>query len=303
MELIKKFVANAKTKQVNIDSIVIEQNGKTEEYVVNDIKLHELRSCGKVLIAMAYGIAIKDKMQCKNGEILSLETKVYETLKQLSNNIPEQAKEWTIRTLLTHQTGYDKMYLNESYIENLDKFKLLDVIFGIPLKYAPNTHYTYSNVEPYLLSVFFKENFGIQINDYINEKILKPIGVRNYIWERFGNYCAGATASYFNYKDFHKIGELLLYYGKYKDKQVIPETWIKEMVKPQVHCPDYYKPERVLPKLDAGYFTFISRDGIVFRDGSNGQYIICDYKNNRLITIMSSQKDMSLVTECLRDLI
>ena len=75
------------------------------------------------------------------------------------------------------------------------------------------------------------------------------------------------------------------------------------MVKPQVHCPDYYKPERLLPKLDAGYFTFISRDGIVFRDGSNGQYIICDYKNNRLITIMSSQKDMSLVTECLRNLI
>ena len=303
MELIKKFIANAKLKQVAIDSIVVEENGKMEKCVINKINLHELRSCGKVLIAMAYGIAIENKIQCKNGENLTLDTKVYTTLKQVANNIPEQAKEWTIRTLLTHQTGYDKMYLNESHVENLDKFKLLDVVFNIPLKYAPNVHYTYSNVEPYLLSVFFTENFGIQIDDYINEKILKPIGVKNYKWEKFGNYCAGATASYVNYKDFHKIGELLLNYGKYNSKQIVPENWVREMVKPQVHCPDYYKPERLLPKLDAGYFTFISRDGIVFRDGSNGQYIICDYKNNRLITIMSSQENMSLVTECLRNLI
>lgn len=92
-------------------------------------------------------------------------------------------------------------------------------------------------------------------------------------------------------------------FGKYNGKQIVPKQWVKEMTKPQVACPDYYKPERVLPKLNAGYFTWISRDNIVFRDGSDGQYIICDYKNNRLITIMSSQQDMSLVTECLRDLI
>ena len=92
-------------------------------------------------------------------------------------------------------------------------------------------------------------------------------------------------------------------FGKYEGKQIVPEAWIKEMVNPQIHCLDYYKPERVLPKLSAGYHTWISRDNILFRDGSNGQYIICDYKNNRLITILSLQKDMSLATECLRGLI
>ena len=228
MELIKKFVANAKANNVNIDSIVVEENDKVEECVLRDIELHELRSCGKMLIAMAYGIAIKEKLQCKNGEILSLDTKVYKTLKQVASNIPNQAKQWTIRTLLTHQTGYDKMYLNESHVENLDKFKLLNVIFDIPLKYAPNTHYTYSNVEPYLLSVFFKENFGVQIDDYINKKILKPLGVKNYRWEKFGNYCAAATASYFNYKDFHKMGEMVRGAKKYflqpfVDRETVPD--------------------------------------------------------------------------------
>ena len=195
------------------------------------------------------------------------------------------------------------MMFNKSHVETLDKFHLLDVLFSTPIKHKTGTHFTYSNVEPYLLSVFFKENFGQNISDFINERILKPLNVKHFVWENFGNYCAAATASYFNYKDFHKFGELLMNYGKYNGKQIVPEWWVKEMTKPQVACPDYYKPERVLPKLNAGYFTWISRDNIVFRDGSDGQYIICDYKNNRLITIMSSQKDMSLVTECLRGLI
>ena len=166
MELIKSFIANAKNKQVNIDSIVVEQNGITEEFVINDIELHELRSCGKVLIAMAYGIAMNDKMKCKNGEILSLDTKVYDTLKCLTNvKIPEQVKEWTIRTLLTHSTGYDNMLFNESHVATLDKYRLLDILFDTPIKYPTDTHFTYSNVEPYLLSIFFKE---IMITDEIN---------------------------------------------------------------------------------------------------------------------------------------
>ena len=303
MELIEKFVENAKQKNVNIDSIVVEQNGAVEEHVLNNVKLHELRSCGKVLVAMAYGIAMEEKLVCKNGGLLSLNTEVYSTLKPLANNIPEQAKEWTIKTLLTHQTGYGKMYLNESHVENLDKFKLLDILFDIPLTYKPNTHFVYSNVEPYLLSVFFKENFGIDIADYIKQKILVPIGIKKFVWEKFGNYCAGATASYFNYKDFHKIGKLLFNGVGYNQQQIVPKHWIEEMISPQVHCPDYYKAERLLPKMDAGYFTWISRDGIVLRDGSEGQYIICDFKNDRLITIMSTQKDMSQVTECLRGLL
>lgn len=67
MKLIDKFIDNAKKLNVCIDSIVVEQNGTVEERVVNKIDLHQLRSCGKILIAMAYGIAINDRMKCKVG--------------------------------------------------------------------------------------------------------------------------------------------------------------------------------------------------------------------------------------------
>lgn len=301
-KLIKNFVQNARDKNVAVDSIVVEENGVVEEKVLNKTGLHQIRSCSKLLVCFAYGIAIDEKFVCKDGKVLTLQSKVYDTFAKISNP-PEQVKEWTIRTLLTHSTGYEKMLFNEKHIANLNKFHLLDTLFATPIKYKTDTHFTYSNVEPYLLSVFFKENFGQNISDFINDRILKPMKINRFIWEDFGDYCAGATGSFFDYKDFHKFGELLLNFGNFNGKQIVPKWWVEEMIKPQVECSDYYKPERVLPKLHAGYFTWVSRDGIVFRDGSDGQYIICDYKNNRLLTIMSSQLDMYMVSESLRGLI
>ncbi|MDE6583387.1 MAG: hypothetical protein K2K31_01890 [Clostridia bacterium] len=65
MELIDRFIDNAKKLNVNVDSIVVEQNGEIEERVINNVELHQLRSCGKILIAMAYGVAMNDQMKCK----------------------------------------------------------------------------------------------------------------------------------------------------------------------------------------------------------------------------------------------
>ena len=303
--MIKTFLSKAKQLNVNVDSIYLEQNGVIEKEVINDIEFHELRSCSKLLVAFAYGIALSEKFKCKySDEYLSLNTKIYPTLSTIYKGyIPEQVKEWTIRTLLTHSTGYEKMMFNEKHIETLGNTDLLAVLFSTDIMYKTGEHFTYSNVEPYLLSIFFKENFGQNISDFVNDRIFKPLDIHAFKWLNFGNYCAGATGLQLSHDSFHKLGQLLMNNGKYNNVQIIPRDWIQQMISKQVDCPDYYKPDRVLPKFGAGYHTWLSRDNIVFRDGSNGQYIICDYNNKRLITILSSQKDMSLVTECLRDLI
>ena len=109
----------SKNLSLNIDSIFVEKNGNLETKYYNEDKLHELRSCAKLLTAMAVGIAIDKKM-------LSLDTKVYPLIKNVCNitNIKniDKIKEWTIKSLLTHQTGYDKQMFSEKYlldIENL----------------------------------------------------------------------------------------------------------------------------------------------------------------------------------------
>ena len=298
-----KYIENIKQQNVAVDSVFVSENGKQKNCVLNSVELHQLRSCSKIFVAMAYGIAMHEKLVCKNGEVLSLDTKVFSTFEKLVNNIPEYVKDWTIRTLLTHSTGYEKMMLNEKHIQSLEGTNYLQHLFDLPIKYKPNTHFVYSNVEPYLLSVFFQENFGKNLSEFVNEKIFLPMGINKYSWKNLGEYCAGATGLELSHDDFHKLAQMFFDDGEFNKKQIVPQNWILEMKNTQFDCQDYYKKERFVPKISAGYFVWQSRDGIVFRDGADGQYIICDKKNNLLITIMSTEKDMAKVTECLRGII
>ena len=129
------------------------------------------------------------------------------------------------------------------------------------------------------------------------------------IKQRALNYCKQTLSPHqmeyhsLKHSDFHKIGQLLLNNGRYNGKQIIPENWIVEMTSMQLETPSAYKPERVFPKIGVGYYTFISRDNYIFRDGSNGQYIILNKGKNLLITIMATEKNMKNVTEIFRNLI
>lgn len=291
---------------LNIDSIFVEQNGKTEKYFYKEEQLHELRSCAKLLVAMAIGIAI-DKGLSVAGEPLSLHTKVFPTIKDIANIINksnvDKIKEWTIKDLLTHTTGYESQMMSERFIDDIDKNKLVDYALNYDIPYEVGTRFAYNNVEPFILSVFFQEAFNQNLTDFINENIFKKLNVLDYKWESYGKYCPGATGLYLKHSDFHKIGQLLLNEGKYENNQIIPSSWIKEMCSIKLETPSAYKAERVLSKIGIGYFTFISRDGYIFRDGSNGQYIILNKDKNLLITIMSTEKDMKNITEILRNLI
>lgn len=285
---------------LNIDSIFIEENGKLQKIFYKENSLHELRSCSKLITALAIGILIEKRM-------ISLEEKVYPVIKNLveiknKNNIEKQEK-WTIKDLLLHQTGYEGQMMSEKYIENIDKEKLLEYALNYDISYEVGKRYAYNNVEPFILSVFLKEKLNIDLIDFVYENIFLPMNILEFKWDNYGKYCPGATGLFLSHEDFHKIGKLLLNDGRYQEKQIIPRNWIKEMCKMQLETPSMYKEERVLPKIGVGYYTFISRDGYIFRDGASGQYIILNKEKNILITIMSTEKDMKNITEILRGII
>lgn len=278
----------------------IEQKDQKDIIFYKEESLHELRSCAKLLVAMAVGIAIEKKM-------FNLDTLIYPAIKNVVNiknkdNL-EKIKKWTIRNLLTHTTGYEEQMMSERYIENIDKNDLLNYALNYDIPYKVGERFTYNNVEPFIISVFFQEQFGINLRDFINENIFLKLNIKEFEWENYGKYCPGATGLYLKHSDFHKIGELLLNDGLYNNEEVVSENWIKEICKMQLETPSIYKKDRVLPKLGVGYYTFISRDGYIFRDGSNGQYIIVNKDKNLLISILSNEKKMKLVTEILRDLL
>lgn len=288
--------------RLNIDSIFLEQNGKIDEVFYNNECLHELGSCSKLLVAMAIGIAIDKGM-------FSLDTLIYPTIKNVvhivnKENI-EKIKKWDIKTLLAHTTGYEKIIMSAKEIKEkqLDTSNIINYALNVDIPYEVGTRFAYNNVEPFILSVFFQEKFVINLSDFINENIFNKLDIKEYKWDNYGKYCPGCTGLFLKHTDFHKLGKLLLNNGLYNGIQVVSERWIKEMCSMQFKTPEIYKKERVLPKIGIGYFTFISRDGFIFRDGSNGQNIILNKEKNLLITIMATEKDMKNITEVLRNLI
>ena len=66
---------------LNIDSIYIEQNEEIEKIIYRDNNLHELRSCSKLLVSMAIGIAIDRKMKV-SGKAISLDTEIYPVIEK-----------------------------------------------------------------------------------------------------------------------------------------------------------------------------------------------------------------------------
>lgn len=289
-----------------IDSVFIEKDGVLNKNFYVRENLHELRSGSKLLVAFAVGIAIAQQ-KLINNEKFSLDSKVYPILKELvdisdSVNLAK-IKQWTLRNLLTHSTGYEKQMMSERFIVDIDKNKLLDYALNYEIPNKVGSTYTYNNVEPYIISVVFQEAFGVNLTEFINNYIFNKLDIKEYKWENYGKYCPGASGLLLKHSDFHKLGQLILNDGKYKNKQVVPKDWIKEMTVKQIETPSLYKAERLLPKLGAGYFTFISRDGYVFRDGSDGQYLIINRQKNLIISILSSEPNMKYVSEVLRGLI
>ena len=304
IENIKNNISELKKTlpSLNIDSIFLEQDEQVDKVFYNDECLHELRSCSKLLVAMAMGIAIDKGM-------FSLDTLIYPILKNVvyiknKKNI-EKISKWNIRTLLTHTTGYEEIIMSAKEIKEkqLDTSNIINYALNVDIPYEVGERFAYNNVEPFILSVFFQEKFRINLSEFIKENIFDKLDIKEYKWDNYGKYCPGCTGLFLKHSDFHKIGKLLLNNGKYNNIQVIPEEWINEMCKMQFETPEICKKERLLPKYGVGYFTFISRDGIVFRDGSNGQNIIIDKNKNLLITIMSTEPNMKNITEVLRNLI
>jgi CubicO group peptidase (beta-lactamase class C family) len=296
----KELVKNKYNQNVNIDSIMIKDGCQTFSHFYKEDSLHEMRSISKVLIALAYGIVLG------RGQI-SLDTFVYPIIKNVVDitnldNI-EKIKKWQIKHLLTYSCGYESQMFSERFIKEIEPKNYLNYVVNFNLVYEPGEKYIYNNADIFLLSVCFQEMFNKNIKDFVCEEIFEPLNIKNFKWDNYDKYCPGGTGLYIAHKDLFKIGELILNKGKHNNNQIVSSKYIEEMCSIQIETPYATKPERVLPKVGVGFVMHISRDGYAYKDGTNGQYLIINFEKQQLLTILSSEPDMSCVTEILRDLI
>ena len=291
-------------ENLKMDYLTITQGDVSFTHVFNGAQERiDLRSLCKPIIALSLGRAMEAGLVF-SGEKVTLDTPIFPLIKSLAVlTNKKNRKMWdrvTLRHVLTHSIGFADGLLFSKDIKDKDPETFLDFIVNYDISYEPGTHFVYSNVGPYLLSVIIQEQLGLNLSEWVSQTLFSQLGIVDFEWKNYGKYCAGATGLLLSHEDFNKIGLLLLNKGMYEGHQIVNKEWVEQMCSLQIETPTMYDEKRVFPKFGYGFFVYICKNGSFYIDGTNGQYIIVIPQKGILVTTMGHQPDMKPITECLR---
>jgi len=156
----------------------------------------------------------------------------------------------------------------------------------------PGNSFLYNNYNPLFLGMIIERSTGRTVSEYLEEKILKPIGM-----EFDGSWSIDANdfekmESGINCRaiDFAKFGRLYLRKGNWNGKQIISTGWSVASTAPYGPENNEYYPNIPIFKEYPGYYSLmwwgIRRDDKnydFYAAGNHGQYIYVSPEKNLII--------------------
>lgn len=214
-------------------ALVVIKNNKlvVEEYFNTYWRetIHDIRSAGKGITALLLGIAI-DK-----GLVKSKEQSIYDFFEGKKFNAPDAShKSIKIKHLLNMSSGLYVDDDNNNAPGNTANWLLKDdwVNFAtaVPMAFKPGEKYVYADICPMLIGAIIEQTSGKKLSVFAKENLFDPLGIREFYWYTAPN---GSTASmgnlYLSAVDFAKIGQVVIGNGKWQEKKIVSESWIKEI--------------------------------------------------------------------------
>ena len=286
---IEKLSKDIVNKGDSAESIIIfdKKNNKTIEFAKD--KVFDVRSISKTVLSLTCGILIN-----QSKEKFNLDTYIYPIIKdkiKLENkeNL-SYLKEIKVKHLLTHTTGYRDLFLYSKDIRESDYDDLFAYVVNYPLYYKPGSHFLYSNAGYYLLAIVMQEYIKYDLFDFVDEELLKPLGINDRSRGKLGDYIAGATKINLNAYDMLKIGQVIINKGLYNNLQIVDSAYIDLMQKPYQKSINEVKREYISEDY-YGYGMWISEKGVVFASGTGGQLIVLLKDLDLLIVSTNSCSD------------
>jgi CubicO group peptidase (beta-lactamase class C family) len=119
----------------------------------------------------------------------------------------------------------------------------------------PGSFYEYNDVRINRFSLSLLRLFGAGLPEILKAEIMDPIGAsQDWHWHPYNNSMveiggrqigsvSGGTrwggGLWINSEDLARFGLLILNHGRWRDRQLVSEQWLKDAVKPSAHGPDY----------------------------------------------------------------
>ena len=183
-------------------------------------ELSYIASCRKSVLAMLYGKYVE------NGQIRLDKTVAEMGIDDVQGLMPIEKKA-TIQDMISARSG---VYHPEGYPGGMQQFA--------PERGSvePGSYWLYSNWDFNVAGYVFETETGKNIYDEIEDQLAIPLEMQD--WDRSVQHKDGDTTiskylaypMWFSTRDMARIGLLMLHNGKWKEKQVISESWVKEML-------------------------------------------------------------------------
>ena len=290
-ESVRDMITNIRlTHGLEMHSFLLLRKGSLiwEEYFREreEERLHVMWSVSKSFTSTAYGIA-------QDEGLFSLDDKLYDFFPEYVYACDSDWKrEMTLRHILMMGSGFEN---RENEILNSPfEYEMVRKALEFPVIYKPGTVFNYYTLGTYLLSVVFSRVYPAGLHSYLREKLFAPLGIKGSIWNvDLNSVPLGGIGLYLRAKDMARMGQLYLQNGLWEQRQIVPQSYVREAVSKQIdNGPDTKSPLNTNIDWNAGYgYQFWRNSFGGFRaDGMHGQYIVV-YPQKDLVLVMTSRYD------------
>lgn len=183
---------------------------------------HAIFSCTKSIVSLLAGLSQGDGLPL--GEDRPLE-----------EWFPEARDSWPdlrIGHLLGMRTGMDwneggSYGQGDSYMAFLGSPDPAGYFFSRPRRSAPGDEFQYNSGAAAMLGMALEKAIGRSLQDYAQERLFSPLGVRPWYWQRLpGGTPNGAGGLYMSVDELARLGLLVARGGRWKDGRMLPESWL-----------------------------------------------------------------------------
>jgi len=108
-------------------------------------------------------------------------------------------------------------------------------VLSQPMDETPGKTWEYNSGVSVLLGKLVGITTGTRIDAWTEEKLFKPLGIRNYFWKTTPDKEVDTEGGlYLSSEDLARIGYLFLHNGRWDNKQIVSEKWVKKSISPVV---------------------------------------------------------------------
>jgi CubicO group peptidase (beta-lactamase class C family) len=253
---------------------------------------HTLYSLSKSFTSSAIGFLVSEGKISVNDPVVKFFPD------DLPATVSDNLKTMTVRSLLTMNTGHDT--------DTMPKFRQfapqswVKTFLAQPVEHAPGSHFLYNTGATYILGAIVHRVTGQTLEEYLEPRLFKPLGIVGYDWEKSPQGLN--TAGYglrVKTEDIARFGQFYLQKGMWDGKQLLPASWIEEATSKQTES----------QKGDGdwsqgyGYQFWRCKPGFYRGDGAYGQFCFVMPEQDAVLVMTSEswdlQKSMNVAYETL----